>query len=122
MWGRISSTETYAEIYDKLDDHSERFGHAFLEGTVTAEKTTWPRLGEAYRKRAKLLKQLGELFSKYDLLLTPTLAFEAIDARGHWPEEVDGKPLANPLHVVPFTPPFKHLGTPGDHGAHGLQR
>ena len=112
MWGRISSTETYAEIYDKLEDQSDRFGHAFLEGTLTAEKTTWPRFGEMYRARALLVKQLGEFFEKYDLLLTPTLAFEAIDARGHWPEEVDGKPLAHPLHVVPFTPPFNISGHP----------
>jgi aspartyl-tRNA(Asn)/glutamyl-tRNA(Gln) amidotransferase subunit A len=112
MWGRVSSTETYAEIYEKLDEHKDRFGHAFLEGTLTAKKTTWDRYGQAQRARATLVNQLAAFFSKYDLLLTPTLSFEAIDARGHWPEEVDGKPLAHPLHVVPFTPPFNLSGHP----------
>jgi aspartyl-tRNA(Asn)/glutamyl-tRNA(Gln) amidotransferase subunit A len=54
IWGRISSTETYATIYDKLPEYHDRFGHAFLEG----------------------------------------------------------KPLAHPLHVVPFTPPFNISGHP----------
>lgn len=112
LWGRISSTETYAEIYEKLEEHSDRFGRSFLEGTLLAKKTTWPRYGEAQQARATLLRQLDEFFSKYDLLLTPTLSFEAIDARGHWPQEVDGKPLAHPLHVVPFTPPFNLSGHP----------
>jgi aspartyl-tRNA(Asn)/glutamyl-tRNA(Gln) amidotransferase subunit A len=112
MWGRVSSTETYAAIYEKLETQKDDFGHAFLKGAMQARKITWPDYGHAQRARATLLKQLAEFFSKYDLLLTPTLPFEAIDARGHWPEEVDGKPLANALHVVPFTPPFNISGHP----------
>lgn len=112
IWGRISSTETYATIYDKLPDHEDRFGHAFLKGTMLAKKISWPDYGEMQRARARLVNQLWQFFDQYDLLLTPTLSFEAIDARGHWPEEVDGKPLAHPLHVVPFTPPFNISGHP----------
>lgn len=111
-WGRISSTETYATIYEKLEEHRDRFGHAFLEGTMLAEEVTWDKFGHLQRARATLVNQLWQFFEKYDLLLTPTLAFEAIDARGNWPTEVDGKPLANPLHVVPFTPPFNLSGHP----------
>lgn len=112
IWGRISSTETYATIHDKLDEHRDRFGHAFLEGTMVAKKIGWENFGEMHRSRARLNNQLWEFFETYDLLLTPTLPFEAIDARGHWPEEVDGKRLAHPLHVVPFTPPFNISGHP----------
>ena len=112
MWGRVSSTETYATIYDKLEDQKDDFGHAFLKGTMPARKITWPDYGEAMRARATLVNQLAAFFQEYDLLLTPTLPFEAIDARGHWPEEIDGKPLGNALHVVPFTPPFNLSGHP----------
>ncbi len=116
LWGRISATGTYATIYEKLADQKDKFGRAFLEGTMTAKKVTWDRYGEAQRARARLVQQLWHFFDPsgegYDLLLTPTLPFEAIDARGHWPTEIDGKPLKTPLHVVPFTPPFNLSGHP----------
>jgi aspartyl-tRNA(Asn)/glutamyl-tRNA(Gln) amidotransferase subunit A len=112
LWGRLSSTSTYATIYPKLAEDRERFGHAFLTGAMTAKKITWEKFGEAQRARARLVNQLAEFFSKYDLLLTPTLPFDAIDARGHWPTEIDGKRLKSPLHVVPFTPPFNLSGHP----------
>jgi len=112
LWGRVSSTSTYATIFDKLRDESDRFGRAFLKGTLVAKRITWDKYGEAQRARATLVNQLAEFFEKYDLLLTPTLPFDAIDARGAWPAEIDGKPLKNPLHVVPFTPPFNLSGHP----------
>ena len=112
LWGRISSTGTYAQIYEKLAEQRDRFGHSFLTGALTAQKITWDKYGEAQRARAKLVNQLADFFEKYDLLLTPTLPFDAIDARGNWPEEIDGKPLKSPLHVVPFTPPFNLSGHP----------
>jgi len=112
LWGRLSSTSTYATIYPKLAEDRERFGHAFLSGAMTAKKITWEKFGDAQRARARLVNQLAEFFGKYDLLLTPTLPFDAIDARGHWPTEIDGKRLKSPLHVVPFTPPFNLSGHP----------
>lgn len=112
LWGRVSATATYAAIHEKLAEEKDRFGRAFLKGTMVAKKMTWERFGEAHRARAKLVNQLAEFFEKYDLLLTPTLPFDAIDARGAWPTEIDGKPLKNALHVVPFTPPFNVSGHP----------
>ncbi|MCH7484909.1 MAG: amidase [Chloroflexi bacterium] len=112
LWGAISSTSTYATLYDKLEEHRDGFGRSFLKGAMYAKRVTWDRYGDAQRARATLVNQLAEFFGKYDLLLTPTLPFDAIDARGAWPTEVDGKPLANPLHVVPFTPPFNMSGHP----------
>ncbi len=112
LWGRISATGTYATIYPKLAEHEDRFGYAFLKGTKIAKRISWDRYGEAQRARAQLVNQLAEFFEKYDLLLTPTLPFDAIDARGGWPTEIDGKPLKSPLHIVPFTPPFNLSGHP----------
>ena len=116
LWGRVSSTGTYATIYDKLEQHRDEFGHAFLKGALQARKVGWPEYGEAQRARARLVNQLWHFFDPsgegYDLLLTPTLPFEAIDARGNWPTEIDGRPLKDALHVVPFTPPFNLSGHP----------
>jgi aspartyl-tRNA(Asn)/glutamyl-tRNA(Gln) amidotransferase subunit A len=112
-WGQLGATSGYAKIYEKLEtEDRERFGHSYLEGIMTAERVDWPKYGRLHRARAKLNNQLAEFFGKYDLLLTPTLPFDAIDARGGWPPEVDGKPLAHPLHIVPFTPPFNISGHP----------
>jgi len=111
-WGQLSSTQTYAAIYEKLPDHEEEFGRAFLRGTLTAKKTTPEKYGRAQRVRAKLVNQLWRFFEQFDLLLTPTLPLEAIDARGRWPDRIDGKRVKNPLHVVAFTYPFNLSGHP----------
>src|SRR6058998_2446680 len=65
LWGRISSTWTYAQIYEKLPDQRDRFGHAFLTGALTAKKVTWDKYGQAQRARARLVNQLAEFFQKY---------------------------------------------------------
>ena len=82
LWGAISSTSTYATLYDKLEEHRDGFGRSFLKGAMYAKRVTWDRYGDAQRARATLVNQLAEFFGKYDLLLTPTLPFDAIDARG----------------------------------------
>jgi aspartyl-tRNA(Asn)/glutamyl-tRNA(Gln) amidotransferase subunit A len=112
MWSVIGSCETYAYIYDKIEEHHDDFGRSFLAGTQTAERVTWDRYGRAQRRRATLVNELWHFFEKYDLLLTPTLPVEAIDARGGWPQFIDGQPVENPLHVVAFTYPFNLSGHP----------
>jgi aspartyl-tRNA(Asn)/glutamyl-tRNA(Gln) amidotransferase subunit A len=111
-WGVLGATMSYARIYEKIETDRDRFGRSYLEGVMTALDVDWPKYGRVHSARARLNNQLADFFEKYDLLLTPTLSFEAIDARGGWPVEVDGKPLAHPLHVVPFTPPFNISGHP----------
>lgn len=112
MWSRIGGCETYAYIHDKIEEHRDDFGRSFLAGTELAAETDWARYGRAQRKRARLVQELWRFFEKYDLLLTPTLPVEAIDARGGWPQYIDGKPVENPLHVVAFTYPFNLSGHP----------
>ena len=112
IWGSISGTETLATISEKLPEHREEFGRAFLKGTELARKVTWERFGRGQRARARLVQQLWHFFEDYDLLLTPTLPIEAIDARGAWPTHIAGREITNPLHVVAFTYPFNLSGHP----------
>ena len=112
IWGRVSGAETWAEIYTKVETQREDFGRAFLLGAEMAKNITPEKYGKSQRLRAKLVHQLAEFFQNYDLLLTPTLPIEAIDARGVWPTEIAGKPVQNPLHVVAFTYPFNLSGHP----------
>jgi aspartyl-tRNA(Asn)/glutamyl-tRNA(Gln) amidotransferase subunit A len=112
MWLRISGSETYAYIYDKIEAHREEFGRAFLAGTESAGRTTPERYGRAQRGRATLVNQLWHLFDEYDLLLTPTLPTEAFPAEGKWPSEINGERIENPIHAVAFTYPFNLSGHP----------
>jgi Asp-tRNA(Asn)/Glu-tRNA(Gln) amidotransferase A subunit family amidase len=95
-----------------VDDHREEFGHSFLTGAEGTRNITPEKYGKSQRIRAKLVNQLWHFFENYDLLLTPTLPVEAIDARGAWPTRIAGRELKNPLHVVAFTPPFNLSGHP----------
>jgi|FLYL01.1.fsa_nt_gi aspartyl-tRNA(Asn)/glutamyl-tRNA(Gln) amidotransferase subunit A len=112
VWARVSGAEVWAQIHEKVATHREQFGRGFLRGTEAAKDITPEQYGKAQRVRARLVNQLWHFFEKYDLLLTPTLPIEAIDARGVWPREIAGKPIENPLHVVAFTYPFNLSGHP----------
>lgn len=112
VWARVSGAEVWAEIHDKVDGHRHEFGRAFLRGIEMTKDITPVEYGEAQRVRARLVNQLWAFFERYDLLLTPTLPLEAIDARGGWPTQIAGKELTNPLHVVAFTYPFNLSGHP----------
>ncbi|MEE8347185.1 MAG: amidase family protein, partial [Dehalococcoidia bacterium] len=106
QWAQVAGSETYAEIFDKIDGHRSEFGRGFLDGVVRARAVTPDVYGAAQRARAKLVNYMWRLFERYDLLMTPTLPTEAFDARGKFPLEIDGKPIGNPLHAIAFTYPF----------------
>ncbi|MDO8617044.1 MAG: amidase [Dehalococcoidia bacterium] len=112
IWGRVSGAEVWAMIHEKVETHREEFGRSFLRGCEMTKDITPEKYGMAQRVRAKLVNQLWEFFENYDLLLTPTLPIEAIDARGAWPTKIAGKDIENPLHVVAFTYPFNLSGHP----------
>ena len=111
-WARISGAETYASIYDKIEDHREEFGRAFLKGLMTLRNLTPEKYGRAQRVRAQLVNDLWHFFERYDLLLTPTVPTEAFDARGKLPEVINGRKVEHALQVVAFTYPFNLSGHP----------
>jgi aspartyl-tRNA(Asn)/glutamyl-tRNA(Gln) amidotransferase subunit A len=111
-WVRVSGAETYARIHDKIKDHREEFGRAFLRGVEATRDLSPQEYGQAQRARARLINDLWRFFERHDLLLTPTLPTEAFDARGKWPEEIDGKRIENPLQLLPYTYPFNLSGHP----------
>ena len=68
--------------------------------------------GEFQRQRYELNAALAELFSRYDLVLTPTMPTEAFGATGPLPSGVGTRPFASPLHFVAFTFPLNLSGHP----------
>lgn len=69
------------------------------------------QLFAAYRGRHELLTACADLFSRVDLLLTPTTAVTAFAAEGPPPFEVAGQPVG-PGGDVPYTMPFNLSGQP----------
>ena len=58
-----------------------------------------------------LKSQMDELFEKYDILLTPTMAVTAFPL-GEFPTTIAGKDVNPRLGYLPFTPPFNLTGQP----------
>ena len=68
-------------------------------------------LFKAFHGRHALLRAAAELFSKVDLLLTPTAAVPPFVAEGPPPIEIDGK-FVGPGGDVPYTMAFNLSGQP----------
>ena len=61
--------------------------------------------------RAQLNDTLADIFTEFDLLMTPTMPTEAFDAKGPPPAEIDGFAV-DLLDAVAFTYPFNLSGHP----------
>ena len=63
------------------------------------------RWGEIQRRRELLNRWCAEAFERFDLLLTPTVPYDAPPAKGPFPSETEGRvqPIAS---VASFTIPF----------------
>jgi aspartyl-tRNA(Asn)/glutamyl-tRNA(Gln) amidotransferase subunit A len=61
--------------------------------------------GEIQDTRVRVVKWCAEIFSKYDLLLTPTVPYDPPPARGPFPKETEGRKHSQ-AGVAYFTIPF----------------
>jgi aspartyl-tRNA(Asn)/glutamyl-tRNA(Gln) amidotransferase subunit A len=111
-WALVSAAENYAVLADRIDAHRESWGRAFYQGLQQGKTITPEFIGRAQRKRADLHACLTRIFSRYALLLTPTLPTEAFGASGPFPDAIDGHPITSALGAVAFTYPFNFSGHP----------
>jgi len=104
-WGLMGSFEMAAQLYPLLPEHESKFGRSFIAGVKAGWNITPEWWGEFARKRAQLNDWCAEIFSRYDLLVTPTVPYDPPPAKGPFPEEVEGrKQIA--VGVAAFTIPF----------------
>ncbi|MDG2303721.1 MAG: amidase [Candidatus Binatia bacterium] len=104
-WGISGAFEMLAKLAPLLPEHEEEFGRGFINGVKAGAKMTpdiWRQLRD---HREQLNRWCAQTFSDYDLLLTPTVPFDAPPARGPFPAETEGRkqPMAT---VGSFTMPF----------------
>ncbi|MFQ5668013.1 MAG: amidase, partial [Candidatus Binatia bacterium] len=110
-WVRVMATEDLGFIAPRLHDES-LLDPGYLPGLELARQTTAANLGQAQRVRMQLVRDLAQLFTKFDLLATPTVPTVAFAAEGPLPFEVDGKPVETPGGGIAFTYPFNFSGHP----------
>jgi len=104
-WGMVGAFELLGALGHLLPDREADFGRSFLRGVKAGNAMTPELWGNIRRRRAALNTWCAEVFERCDLLLTPTIPFDAPPAKGPFPDEVEGRaqPLAG---VASFTIPF----------------
>jgi len=110
-WSKLMAYELYAIVHDQLDDIREEMGRTLVSSLDQAKKLGIQDFITIQQARAKLNDTLADIFTEFDLLITPTMPTEAFDAKGPPPEEIDGFPV-NLLDAVAFTYPFNLSGHP----------
>jgi aspartyl-tRNA(Asn)/glutamyl-tRNA(Gln) amidotransferase subunit A len=104
-WGMVGAFELLSRIGHLLPERENDFGRSFIRGVQAGHKMTPALWGDVRRRRAALNRWCADIFSRYDLLLTPTVPFDAPPAKGPFPAETEGRtqPVAS---VGSFTIPF----------------
>lgn len=111
-WQAIAGFERHAELYEALKPHREQVNRAFFAGLEAGGSVSARRYGQAQRARRALNEALAGVFERFDILLTPSTATVAFDARGRLPQSIAGQQVEDPLEVTPFTYPFNMSGHP----------
>lgn len=104
-WGLSGAFESLARLSPLLPEHEAEFGRSFLKGVKLGAKMTPEQWGKMRLRREELNRWCGEIFQRYDLLLTPTVPYDPPAAGGPLQRETEGRqqPAAN---VGSFTMPF----------------
>lgn len=104
-WGLLGAYQLGAEIGPLLAGREADVTRALLRGIDMARGLTRDWWGETARRRARVVAWCGELFDRYDVLLTPTVPFDPPPAGGPFPNAIDGRQLPA-SSAGSFTIPF----------------
>jgi len=104
-WGISGAFELLSKLAPLLPDQEESFGRGFIHGVKAGGRMTPDLWRQGREHREELNRWCAKIFDEYDLLLTPTVPFDAPPARGPFPTETEGRkqPMAT---VGSFTMPF----------------
>jgi aspartyl-tRNA(Asn)/glutamyl-tRNA(Gln) amidotransferase subunit A len=104
-WGILGSFELAAHLHEIVGKRPDDFGRAFLESV----KLGWSMTPEIWDRGAELRSELNawcaRTFDRFDLVVTPTVPYDAPAARGPFPAETEGRRQIG-LSVASFTIPF----------------
>jgi aspartyl-tRNA(Asn)/glutamyl-tRNA(Gln) amidotransferase subunit A len=111
-WAMLNCFEQHAKLAPVLDRHRHEWGRGYLRGVDHGAELRAADIGAHQRERLQLIEELAEVFTRFDVLATPTVPTTAFAAAGPMPATIDGQPLANPIHAVAFSYPFNMSGHP----------
>ena len=104
-WGLLGAFEMLGRLEPFLPEREQEFGRGFLKGALAGRRMTPALWAEIRRQRQALNRWCAEIFERFDLVLTPTVPFDAPPARGPLTAEVAGR--AQPaVGVASFTIPW----------------
>jgi len=120
-WSDLMNWELYGQIGHDLERIRLELGRTLVQSLDSARALTVGDHMRIQESRTVLNRVLGEVFDRFDLLLTPTMPTEAFAAKGPPPTEVDGQPIPL-LGATAFTYPFNLSGHPAATVRVGLTR
>lgn len=80
-------------------------------GDSIAKKVFKEEIAKRLESCFNFCEEISELFSKYDILITPTVAIPAFELGMMFPPEINGKGVG-PTSWMPFTFPFNLTDNP----------
>jgi len=120
-WGLLGAFELLAKLQPLLPEHEKEFGRSFIEGVKAGASMTPERWAHIRERREALNRWCADVFSRFDLLLTPTVPFDPHPAKGPFPTETEGRPQPA-ASVGSFTMPFNMSWHPAATVRAGLSR
>ncbi len=105
-------TASYAYNYKPyLKEWRDKMDPDFLKLIDAGMTYSGLNIMKAMDKRIKFNEKISELFRKYDILITPTVAIPAFELGMMFPPEINGEGVG-PTSWMPFTFPFNMTGNP----------
>ena len=120
-WNALAGFGMAGRLRDTLPGNEtriQRYLLSLLDAGRQMTPETWAKIGES---RARVRNWCADVFERCDLLLTPTVPYEAPPARGPMPAETDGQ-AQDPNAAAAFTQPFNLCWQPAASVRAGLTR
>ena len=112
VWDIFGSTEVYSSLGHLMQDHADQLTWYIRESIEAGAKVTGADYARALGGRERMKAQFADVFEKYDLLLSPTMAGTAFPVR-EYPKEFGGHQVSTPAwDFLPFTHPINTIGHP----------
>lgn len=111
-WAIAEAVDCYTDLDAFWPDRSDEMTPVIALAMQLAQQLSPEQIAAANRDRHSLVSIFGQVFSKADLIVTPTSPTKAFAAEGPMPYEVDGRPINNPMVSLCFTYPVNLTGHP----------
>jgi aspartyl-tRNA(Asn)/glutamyl-tRNA(Gln) amidotransferase subunit A len=112
-WFTIYATNAFLTQGHLLDDPADPLTWYGRWAIEAGSKMTSVQYAAAMGERDRMIQQFDDVFERFDLLLSPTMAVTAFPVE-QYPESIDGhEPYPNPSWgYLPFTHPINTIGNP----------